>query len=510
MSARRSRQRDEKGAIAMMTVILSVVIFGAAAIAIDISMLAMERQKLHDAVDAAAHAGAYTMPGDGATAIKAARDMALANDPDLTYDFTEQNPQIRLWCLVASTGTSTSVRVDQIPSTCNPGPAPYTTARYPDLRCNTKICKIPCAPSLSTTCNTVEVVAEKDVDFGFANVFGRSEGSTGSVASAACKGSCGQEAPNPLDVVFMADRTPSMSNDNRNAMMDAIDDTLLTMDPAMHYVALGTINKSMPSTGCPTQPGPPPRRITSDDIEQGMKAGVWVATNFSNGYVSGTGTGRRTNTGDPVVRGLTCAKGVSGNPGNGASDGYYGTHLASAMKGAARKLLYSTENNLSSMPARPGTVRKVIVFETDGRPFEVFEGGSTNLGDSGDVASGRQNAGWSKGQAGCQKLVDVAQAAKAQGILVITIGFGDATSANCSDGSSTGTWTRDALAEAASPSATGAATTASTCDSPTSRVEENEDGDYYFCAAQGSELSSIFKTAIAQVSSGVRLVKLPS
>ena len=120
------------------------------------------------------------------------------------------NPHIRLWCLVASTGTSTSVRTDQIPSTCYPGPAPYTTARYPDLRCNTKICKIPCAPTLTTTCNTVEVVAEKDVDFGFANVFGRSERDRpGAVPSAACKGSCGQEAPNPLDVVFMADRTRS-------------------------------------------------------------------------------------------------------------------------------------------------------------------------------------------------------------------------------------------------------------------------------------------------------------
>ena len=504
-----SRRRDEDGAVAFMTVILSVVIFGAAAIAIDISMLAMERQKLHDAVDAAAHAGAYTMPGDGATAMKAARDMALANDPDLTYDFTEQNPQIRLWCLVASTGAGTSVRTDQIPSTCNPGPAPYTTSRYPDLRCNTKICKIPCAPSLTTVCNTVEVVAEKDVDFGFANVFGRSEGSTGAVASAACKGSCGQEAPNPLDVVFMADRTPSMSNANRDSMMQAIKDTLVTMDPTMHYVALGTLNKSVPNGGCPTAAGPPPVALTANEIEKGMKKGVWVATDFSRSYVTGTGNGKVAASSDPVVKGLDCAKGKSGNAANGASDGYYGTHLASAMKGAARKLLYSSENNLSSLPARPGTVRKVIVFETDGRPFEVFEGGSTDLGDSGDVASGRQNAGWSKGQAGCQNLVDVAAKAKQQGILVITIGFGDATSANCSDGSSTGTWTRDALAKAASPSDSGEATTASACDSTTSRAAENADGDYYFCAAQGSELASIFKTAIAQVSSGVRLVKLP-
>ncbi|MFC7361798.1 TadE/TadG family type IV pilus assembly protein [Nocardioides astragali] len=504
-----SRRRDEDGAVAFMTVILSVVLFGAAAIAIDISMLAMERQKLHDAVDAAAHAGAYTMPGDGATAMKAARDMALANDPDLTYDFTEQNPQIRLWCLVASTGAGTSVRTDQIPSTCNPGPAPYTTSRYPDLRCNTKICKIPCAPSLTTICNTVEVVAEKDVDFGFANIFGRSEGSTGSVASAACKGSCGQEAPNPLDVVFMADRTVSMSDTNRNTMMDAIKSTLLTMDPTMHYVALGTISKSVSTGACPTAPGPPPTRGGRAGQAEGMKNGLWVPTDFSRTYVTGTGSGKRTSSTDPVVRGLDCAKGEPANPSKGASNGAYGTHLASAMKGAARKLLYSSENNLSSLPARPGAVRKVIVFETDGRPFEVFNGGVTDLGDPDDVAAGFQVDNTANGQRGCQNLVEVAAKAKAAEILVITIGFGEATSANCTDGSTSNMWTRDALAAAASPSDSGAASAASACDSTTSRAAENADGDYYFCAAQGSELANIFKTAVAQVSTGVRLVKLP-
>ena len=174
------RRRDEDGAVAVMAVILSVVIFGVAAIAIDIGMLAMERQKLHDTVDAAAHAGAFAMPGDGATAMKAARDIALSNDPDLVYDFTEQNPKVRLWCVVASTGgSSPAVRADQIPSTCNPGTAPFTTAKYPDLRCNGKICKVPCAPSLTTSCNTVEVVAEKEVPFGFANIFGRARAPPG-------------------------------------------------------------------------------------------------------------------------------------------------------------------------------------------------------------------------------------------------------------------------------------------------------------------------------------------
>ena len=34
--------------------------------------------------------------------------------------------------------------------------------------------------------------------------------------------------------------------------------------------------------------------------------------------------------------------------------------------------------------------------------------------------------------------------------------------------------------------------------------------DYLFCAASGGERADIFKTAVAQVSTGIRLVKLPS
>lgn len=501
-----ARRRDERGAIALMTVFLSIVIFGAAAIAIDISMLAMERQKLHDAVDAAAHAGAYAMPGDGATAIKAARDMALANDPDLVYDFTEQNPQIRLWCLVASTGTSTSVRTDQIPSTCNPGPAPYTTARYPDLRCNTKICKIPCAPSLSTTCNTVEVVAEKLVPFGFANVFGRSEGSTGSVASAACKGSCGQEAPNPLDVVVMADRTTSMSDTDRGLMKTAILDSLKTMTPALHYVAFGALHKSRTGTSCATDPTEYDRTRSEAD---NVKAGSWLPIGFSNNYLSSAAT-PTLNTSSALYRGVSCLpnSGVPGYP-----RGSYGTHLAGGLKAAARYLLGLDPNNLSSLPARPGTVQKVVIFETDGMPDEILDGGSTSLAATGDVGAGLNGIG-TNGQKGCTNFTEVAQNAKDDNITVIAVGFGAATTARCkkSEGETgSSSRVRDILAAAASPNpVTGAPSDASACNSPASRTAENTDGDYFFCAAQGSELSNIFKTAVAQVSTGVRLVKLPS
>ena len=313
------RRRDEDGAVAVMAVILSVVIFGVAAIAIDIGMLAMERQKLHDTVDAAAHAGAFAMPGDGATAMKAARDIALSNDPDLVYDFTEQNPKVRLWCVVASTGgSSPAVRADQIPSTCNPGTAPFTTAKYPDLRCNGKICKVPCAPSLTTSCNTVEVVAEKEVPFGFANIFGRSEGSTGAVASAACKGSCGQEAPNPMDVVFMADRTTSMSDSDRGLMKTAILDSLKTMTPSLHYVAFGALHKSRTGTSCATDPTTYNRWRSE---EWNVTQGDWVPIPFANNYLSSSVT-PTLNSSSALYQGIGCLP-DSGVPDYGRTS--YGT-----------------------------------------------------------------------------------------------------------------------------------------------------------------------------------------
>ena len=50
----------------------------------------------------------------------------------------------------------------------------------------------------------------------------RSSGTTGSVASAACKGSCGEESPEPAwTSSFMADRTTSMSDANRSAHEDS-------------------------------------------------------------------------------------------------------------------------------------------------------------------------------------------------------------------------------------------------------------------------------------------------
>ena len=336
--------------------------------------------------------------------------------------------------------------------------------------------------------------------FDFAPVIGVKQGDTGAVSSVACKGACGSEAPNPLDVVIVADRTPSMDDPDREAMVDGIESVLLKMDPTQQYVALATIHKSKNNASCVTEDTP------SSDHANG---GKWVPVPFSNNYVTGTTT-KTLNATSTMVKGLNCMP--------ASSQGKFGTHLAGAIKGAARYLLNMDSNNLSSLPARQGTPRKVIIFETDGQPDEVLNGGSTNLTTSGDVGTDRNFYGNGNGKKGCDNFIDVANQVKAAGILVITIGFGDANAAPCEraikssgqDQTPRAPWVRTYLSAAASVDADGHASDAdNTCSTTGQRTTENGDGDFYYCAATGAELGPIFASAINAVSSSIRMLQMP-
>jgi len=485
LEARARRERDETGAVAVLVVLLSIVVFACAALAVDISSLAMERQKLHDHVDSAAHAGAFELPASGTSAKTWAVTMAKTQDPDMT-------PDTELFCVVASTGAGKQVASGQIPATCDPGT--YSTAQ---VRCNTKICSIPCPTT--ARCNTIRVSDSKDVDFDFAPVIGRKKGSTGSVASAACRGACGETLPNPMDVVFMADRTTSMADEDREDMQTAIVESLGVMDPTLHYVAFGAMHKSKATTSCATA------STTSSD---GAKGGKWIAIDFTNDY--------RANRDSPISSTSRLVRGVKCMPSGavpGLSTGSYGTHLASAFKGAARYLLGLDPNNLSSLPKRPGTAKKVLIFETDGQPDELLEEGSTSMTTSGDLGAGRNTYGNGNGKKGCDNLTEVARQAKERGVTVLVIGFGDARSASCEKpGTRTprSPWVRDYLAASASPGAGGAPSKAeSDCSTTAERTAENKDGDFYYCAASGAELGPIFATAINAVTESIKLIELP-
>ncbi len=210
MTRRRTSRRDERGAVAVMVAMLTVVLFGFSAVAVDITMQVNNRQELHDTIDEGVHAGAYDLPATSAeaTAIAFAKSM----DPN-------SNPSAKLYCVVSSLPLAGLYIVDasQIPATCNPGLPPYNVGKYgSDLKCNSQICKIPCYPASGGQCNTIYLEGQKPVGFGFARALGINQGSTGTVASAACKGACGGAINNPLDLVVVGDRTGSMGSAKAN------------------------------------------------------------------------------------------------------------------------------------------------------------------------------------------------------------------------------------------------------------------------------------------------------
>lgn len=65
------------------------------------------------------------------------------------------------------------------------------------------------------------------------------------------------------------------------------------------------------------------------------------------------------------------------------------------------------------------------------------------------------------------------------------------------------------LAAAASPVGGVPSTASNSCGTAALRAAENADGDYFFCGASGTDMAPIFKTALSQVSKGVKLMKLP-
>jgi Putative Flp pilus-assembly TadE/G-like len=551
-------EHRESGAIAIMMALLAVVVFGAAALAVDITSQVNQRQKLHDTIDAAALAGAYRLPALGSGAEDDARANALKNDPTLSLPRTPVDA-VTFFCVVASLSAGVPGLVDnsQIPATCNPlsarrGSSPNYT--WTGSRCNTTICSIPCNPAATPgdVCNSISVTGTKPVPFSFGRVIGVNQGGTGSVTSVACLGSCGTTAPNPMDVAVVADRTVSMRATDVTDMITGIESMFQEMTPSQQYVALGTIGRSkLNPTTCTSEDATPDNSVSDggnpargtpstnhETVETG--GGPWMPEAFSNNYLT-TGT-TNINGSSTLIKALECLK--------NNQNSY--THLAAPMKAAARLLMGKstapeTLNNVGSLlPARTttSTPQKVLIFETDGVPYESgTTGGTTDLNVSGDIYSNNMDVmsvgtGSAKrwyfngGDVACQNLVAQAAAAKAAGILVITIAY-NLSGQNCDssdhyllppsspDGKTaakaydfskafTPRLALDILASAAQEKSPGVPSVAdSDCSTAPERTAENSDNDYFFCAASGDDMKTIFKTALSQVLTGIRLIKMP-
>jgi hypothetical protein len=332
------------------------------------------------------------------------------------------------------------------------------------------------------------------VPFSFAPVLGIDRGSTGSQIAVACAGSCGEVAPNPMDVMVVADRTGSMGDDLPD-LVDGIKSMLQVMTPELQYVSLGTIGPSYrsrsgsnnaESKACSSN-STSGRGLTwpGGSADPTAGGGSWVPITFKNDYLGGIVNGARSlNSSSNLVKALNCIDHSS-----------TGTTLASPLKAAARFLLNKPgdANNIASLPGRSGEIRKVIIFETDGEPNEspATTSGTISLDNATEIFSKSDNytvtgpvtttnnttesgrpSGvdrpdqcprssssayactyetierttttttthtYNGGQQACRNLKQVANLVKQEDVLVITIGYGiDGTRCNASNPYSNG------------------------------------------------------------------------
>jgi hypothetical protein len=304
---------------------------------------------------------------------------------------------------------------------------------------------------------------------------------------------------------------------------------LLTMNRDQQLVAFGTIAKSVPTSSCKSaepsggtafEESPAYRDSSKSKVPQTDKLwtfrGSWVPVGYSYDYTTGAKNTNNlaVNTASQLYKAIDCLDYSNDKVDYpAASSGYKvstneGTHLAAALKGAARYIL-NTPNTGGGLPDRSayGTPKKVIVFETDGAPSELFNSASSalSLTDSRDIGyTGGSDVGNGKAQS-CQNLLDVATAVKAKDIKIITIGVGDVNTADCGSAGEV----RDVLAKVASKKANGTASDALDCTISGNTAKENSDGDNYFCAATAGDLSSVFAAAVASITGNTKFIKVP-
>lgn len=453
-------ESSDRGVTAVFLALCLVVLVGFVALGVDISTHTNTRQRLWDTLDAASLAGSPLLP-DGDAAYQAAQDYAEANWPGL-------NPDIDFYCVVGR-DASGDPNVTHIPVMCDPGSGPYTASKYQGLTCQGEMCLIPCNPLTPEfdKCNTMRVRAGTDVAYSFAPVIGTDEGSTGVLASAACKGPCGADIDLPGDIVLVVDRTGSMRSQDLTALKAAANSFLEGLDTTLHDVALGTIGrtKSSPPSSCPTQ------------ASTSRTSGPWVPIGFTNDYDltdnDPPDNPPNLNTSSDLVKGINCLSSSS-----------TGTNLGDPMAAAGA---YANASGRADVP-------KGVVFMTDGQANQPYSYGN------------------------CSYAVTNAGQVKGSGVAVVTIAY-RLQGVDCE-----GTPATTILADMASDPASGPTTAddggdgpgglAGGCLTQTSIDSENADGDLFFCAPEPGQLSAVFtqasKAILAEFSERTILVKPPA
>jgi hypothetical protein len=431
----------------LFTLVL-VILMGFAALAVDVGLLRTAKQNLWNALDAGALAGASKLPVDGAGAEALADKYLQKNFPggvpaaDVTVSFR---------CLIGS--QAGAPRLSDIPLVCDPGyPAPAWT-------CNSSVCVAICDPAAGDTCNTIVVAGKVTVPYRFGPAVGVSEGNTGTVTSAACKGPCGLPPENPVDIVLIVDRTQSMNGVDTTNARNAAHSVRQMLNPAQQWLGYSMLGPSAGTGSCAAQPaGSIGTANTPVDVPRWVPVGLsGNGAHLNQDYTSASSA---------VARAITCY-----------SNSSTGTDLRDPIPMATYEL---------NTYGRAG-VKKGIILMTDGQP-----NASTTNPTNGNY---------------CQQANQAATAAKTAGIEIYTVAFGldGANNPNCPDGSGAFKGKKASLLVASMAT--------NSLDDNGCPGTENDDGDNYFCvpktAGASADLSDAFRKATAALVVGTKLVQLP-
>ena len=451
----RMRLSSEDGAILVLAALFMVLMFAAAALAIDISALSQNRADLWTSTDAAALAGASLLPDDPAAAEAEALKFALANDPSLAGKV-----DVTFRCVVGDRNDDGLPDPSDIPLTCNPGPpSPPAAPTLTGFVCDAGVCAAPCNPDLGHKCNSIVLETEKTTDYAFAPVIGIDSGDT-SLLSAACRGTCGGAITGPVDLMIILDRTGSM-NDPNNSLGKAKTAALAVLeffDPTLQHVGLGVLGAG--DFG------------VCDDLAPTILGSSWLGVGLSSDYKD-----------NPTID-------VTG-------DGIPDIDGSSALVQKIQCLNFSSQRTNLGSPisddefGRPDTMTHLLNFGRPGvkKGIILLSDGAANEPDPEREP--------------CQYAAQMAAKAKAAGIEVFTIGFGVQGDKCVEDGS--GAYVGASVTKLLADMATGSI---DNCSGPNPE-QENTDGDHFFCEPKSGDLASVFLAAASQLAGGSQLIQLP-
>ena len=445
--ARQVRDRQGGQALVLFAIFLTVIL-GSAALVLDQGLLRKANFDLYNALDAGALAGVGMLKDDPAAAEQLARDYVQLNYPG---GLPDSDVNVGFRCLIGA--ESGVARTSDVPTVCDPGVGAAWTV-------DGDIAYATCDPTLGHVCNTLVVSSPATVDYNFAPILGVFEGSTGARTAAACKGACGEPPEIPVDLVMILDRTGSMNGVDTQNARSAADSVRAVYDPRLQWIGLGMLHRSQTISGCTAKAdnSSPWSATAPGDLRTWVPVGLsGTGASFDQDY---------TRNDSPMARAIGCFDNSSGQ----------GTDLADPVRMATWEL--ETYGRADAV--------KAILLLSDGKP---------NNSANASVRASRNY---------CADAHYAAVAAKAKGIEIYTVGFGLDVQQDhiCQD-------TYGAWQGRSAPDLLAAMATSSANDNGCPGTE-NDDGDNYFCLPKTSgastDLSEVFKKAVAQLSGHSRLV----